>query len=230
MKTQKHSRKYNLRKKHLRSRKKIKRSKRLRKNLRKTRRHQRGGFLNSVKSLLNSQMGNGNNQSSLQNSITGKQVLLNTMCDQVDDASLQNAPKLGGIINSLCVENAKSNAMNSYMSGGQPMMQNNTMNMGGNFGNLGEGLLATVVKAATYPARMGLNVIQNVAGFNRGQNSANMSGGNQELVAGDVQHNINMIKENNSKIKKLKSVPKHLLDPGVYDNIQGLNSLDMTSS
>ena len=30
------------------------------------------------------------------NNISGKQVLLNTMCDQVDDASLQNAPKLSG--------------------------------------------------------------------------------------------------------------------------------------
>ena len=228
MKNHKHSKKYTFKNKALKSKKRIRKSKKSKRLRRKTRK-QRGGFLSSVKNLLNNQMNA--NQHNAANNISGKQVLLNTMCDQVDDASLQNAPKLSGIVNSLCIENAKSNAMNASMSGGQ---QNTANNVGGNFGNLGManlggGVLGMVVKAATYPARMGLNVIQNVTGFNKGQNMGNMSGGHQEYVAGDVQHNINMIKENNKKIKNLKLVPSHLLDPTVYENIQGLNSLDLTN-
>lgn len=226
MKNQKHSRKYTFKNKSLKSKKKIRKSKKS-KRIRKRTRKQRGGFLNSVKNLLNTQMNSNQNMSNA----SGKQVLLNTMCDQADDASLQNAPKLSGIINSLCVENAKSNAVNASMAGGQQIPQYNSGGNIGNLGmgNLGGGVLGMVVKAATYPARMGLNVIQNVAGFNKGQNMGNMSGGHQEYVAGDVQHNINMIKENNKKIKNLKLVPSHLLDPAVYDNIQGLNSLDLTN-
>ena len=216
MKNRKHSTKYTVKKKALKSKSRIRKSKRLRRRTRK----QRGGFLTSVKKLLNTQI---NSNQNMYNT-SGKQVLLNTMCDQADDASLQNAPKLSGIINSLCVENAKANSMNSSMAGGQQYVSGNR-----NFGNLGGGVLGMVVNAATYPARMGLNVIQNVTGFNKGHNVGHMSGGNQEYVAGDVQHNINIIKENNSKIKKLKSVPSHLLDPTVYDNIQGLNSLELTN-
>ena len=116
-------------------------------------------------------------------------------------------------------------------------MSNNMSNMGnmGNIGNMGGGVLGMVVKAATFPARMGFNVIKNVTGFhgnnlNTGMSNGNGNGGGkQELVGGDVQKNINKIKENNNKIKYLKEVPKHLLDPSVYDNIHGLNSLDMVS-
>ena len=229
MKNQKHSRKYTSKNKALKSKKRIRKSKKSRRLRRNSRKIQKGGFLSSVKNLLNSQINSNQNMGS--NAITGKQVLLNTMCDQADDASLQNAPKLGGIINSLCVENAKSNAMNASMSGGQQNHQYNSESNFGNLGmgNLGGGVLGMVLKAATYPARMGLNVINNVAGFNNRQNVENMTGGNQEFVAGDVQHNINMIKENNKKIKSLKSVPSHLLEPAVYDNIQGLNSFDLTN-
>lgn len=229
----KSSRKYNLKskKRHLR---KLKTRTRIRRN--RHRQSQRGGFLNSVKNLLHKGiLGQNPLQPQPQVNTSSKQVLLNTMCEQADDASLQNAPKLSGIINSLCIENVKSNMVNTSMSGGQSYQGNNMGNnmgnsMGNILGNMGGGVLSTVVKAATFPARMGLNVIKNVTGFHG--NNLNIGGngnGKQELVGGDVQKNINKIKENNNKIKSLKAVPKHLLDPSVYDNIHSLNSLEMVS-
>lgn len=207
--------------KSLKSRKRYRKSLKTKRKSRKSLRRQKGGFLNSVKNLLNSQAPSTGYQNN------GKQVLLNTMCEQADDASLQNAPKLSGIINSLCVENAKANSMNSSMTGGQQSFQSNGMTLP-NMNNLGGGVLGMVVNAATFPARMGLNVIKNVTGFHGNNLNLNSSGSSkQELVGGDVAQNINKIKENNYNIKSLKNIPKHLLEPNVYDNIQSLNSLDM---
>ena len=67
-----------------------------------------------------------------------------------------------------------------------------------------------VVNAATYPARMGLNVVKNISGFHGGNILNSNSVGKQELVGGDVRQNINMIKANNKAINSLKAVPQHM--------------------
>lgn len=224
MKSYKSSRKISA-KKSMRSRKyRLKSKKRaLKKSIKKrgtkTRsRHQKGGFLGTVKNFIESQV-DGPKQNTNVNS--SKQVLLNTMCDNVDDKSLLAVPKLSGIVSSLCLENAKDNSMKSMsMSGG-----NQSNNLGGIGGT--SGVIGMVVNAATYPARMGLNVIKNVTGFHGGNILNSGNSGKQELVGGDVRQNINMIKANNKAINSLKAVPQHILDPGVYDNIQSLNSLEI---
>ena len=220
MKSYKSSRRINS-KKLMRSRKyRIKSKRTLKKSIKKRRqsrlRHQKGGFLGPVKKFLETQI-DGSTQNSNVNS--SKQVLLNTMCDNADDNTLSAVPSLKGIVTSLCLENAKDNSMRAMSGGNQ---SNNTGFMGGN-----SGILGMVVNAATYPARMGLNVVKNISGFHGGNILNSNSVGKQELVGGDVRQNINMIKANNKAINSLKAVPQHILDPGVYNKIQSLNSLEI---
>ena len=75
-------------------------------------------------------------------------------------------------------------------------------NQSNNLGSVGgtSGVIGMVVNAATYPARMGLNVIKNVTGFHGGNILNSGNSGKQDLVGGDVSQNINMIKANNKAI------------------------------
>ena len=156
----------------------------------------------------------------------GGDALVDTLCNQADDKTLDKVPEMKGIINGICANNTTNNINNADNA-------NNAQNtVGGFLSSSGATGMATkalsgATSIATLPMRIAFGALGKITGFNPFDNSKNNNNMNQNVSGG----NVNMTIEENNKnqdvsklVEKLNNVDKRYLGPEIIEELNNLNN------
>ena len=154
----------------------------------------------------------------------GNKVLLDTLCNQSNEETLNKVPELKGIVNGLC-DNSTENNNNSNSTA-----DNSILNTAGGFLNAtgatnvatkalkGFGSIATLPMKIAFGALgkiTGFNALDSVASNNNNNNSNNNNSENSNLQGGN--------KDVSKLIEKLNTIDKKYLGPQIVEELKNFS-------
>ena len=152
----------------------------------------------------------------------GEKVLVDTLCNQANEQTLDKVPELKGIVNGIC--NGESGSIENSANNNNNTSSNGLLDAAGGFFN-SSGATDMASKAikgfgsvATLPMRIAFGALGKITGFNPMNNATNTDSNNQTNTENTTLQGGN--KDVTKLIEKLNTVDKKYLGPEIVEELK----------
>jgi hypothetical protein len=161
----------------------------------------------------------------------GERILIDTLCNQASDQTLEKVPEIKGIVKGICDKSTLDNTKNNDSSNSGNNNSNNASNSnslldaaGGFFDSSGaSGMASKAIKGfgnvATLPMRIAFGALEKITGYNPFDSDKNQNQNQNQNSENDDHKGGNVSK----LIEKLNTVDKRYLGPEIVEELNNFS-------